>query len=365
VKQKEKSYMIFINKLLKMKKYKQAHLEFFYSELIKYNKTRIQFDMIEAVSDMMEEGKEPDSIFYYMSKKLLENGGDDRSIRVIDYRDSLNDRLKKIRKQKREGTRAIGTVNTGIKTLDKEIGGIEPGEIFIFAASTGGGKSIAMEHMAAYNVLEDKKVVYFTNEMTASQVAFRIDSNLTEIKHRKFERANLTKIQMKKWKLNVKALTKSGQLKIVEIHQGCSVLDIENTIRKYKMSPDVLIIDYAQRMTPSYFNGKAGALDWSAVGTVIREIKDLALRKPVPIVSAVQLKPSAVEKEKLTLNDISLSPTIINSESDFLVGIILTEKMKLIGKGWLQLLKIRQGSDKTMIPFCPNYNFIRLDDYKE
>jgi len=47
-KKKEKSYMVFVNKLLKMKRYKQTHLEFFANELSNFYKTRIQFDIIEA-----------------------------------------------------------------------------------------------------------------------------------------------------------------------------------------------------------------------------------------------------------------------------------------------------------------------------
>lgn len=364
-KEKEKRHMIFINKLQRMKKYKQAHFEFFSEELVKFMKTRVQFDLIETASDMMEEGKSPDSIFQFMSKKLLESGGDDRSVRVLDYRDTLNERIKEVRKRRREGSKARGVIKTGILKLDAEIMGIEPGELFIIAAATGKGKSIFMTQQAAYNLLDNKKVVFFTNEMTAEQISFRLDSNLSEIKYRRFERGNISKIKLKKWRGTVKSLVKSGQLKIVEIYQGCSVLDIENTIRKYKMKPDVLIVDYAQRMSPSYSTGKSADLDWQGIGTVVRELKDLALRKPIPVVTAVQLKPNAAEKETLVLSDIALSPTVINSEADFLIGLILTEKMKTLGRGYLQFLKIRKGAEKDKIPFIPNYNLIRIDDANE
>lgn len=362
---KEKSYIIFINKLLRMKKYKQAHIDFFYGELIRYLKIRKQFDMMEAVSEMLEDGKDPDLISNYMSKQILDTVSDNKSVRMIDYRDSLKDRVKEVRKRRREGGKGVGTIYTGIDSLDKEIGGVDLGEILIIAGATGRGKSILLEHITAYNILNDRKVVHFTNEMKAEQVAFRIDSNLTEIKHRKFERANLSKIQTKKWRADVKSLVKSGQLKIVEIYQGCSTLDIENTLRKYKLKPDVLIVDYAQRMSPSFTNKSTSELDWMSIGSVVRELKNLALRLPVPLVTAVQLKPKAVNKEKLVLDDIALSTTIIDSEADILVGIILTDKMKLLGQGILQILKARQGAEKEMLPFKPNYNFIRIDNVEE
>ena len=69
----------------------------------------------------------------------------------------------------------------GLEMFDKITeGGVPKKTLSIFVSATGGGKSLAMCHFAASNLLRGKNVLYITLEMAEERIAERIDANLLD-----------------------------------------------------------------------------------------------------------------------------------------------------------------------------------------
>ena len=66
-----------------------------------------------------------------------------------------------------------------LNTITK--GGVSNKTLNIILAGTGVGKSLAMCHFAAANLLDGKNVLYITLEMAEERIAERIDANLLNI----------------------------------------------------------------------------------------------------------------------------------------------------------------------------------------
>ena len=60
-------------------------------------------------------------------------------------------------------------------------GGLPKKSLAIILAGTGVGKSLAMCHMAAANLMDGKNVLYITLEMAEEKIAERIDANLLNV----------------------------------------------------------------------------------------------------------------------------------------------------------------------------------------
>lgn len=78
-------------------------------------------------------------------------------------------------------------VPTGFKRLDKIIGGVGPGELASFIATTGVGKSIAMGNILYNGAKAGKKQAVFSLEMPADQYAARLDARWLGMSYRKMK----------------------------------------------------------------------------------------------------------------------------------------------------------------------------------
>lgn len=143
-----------------------------------------------------------------------------------------------------------GTLTTGWKTLDQKVYQIGYGELILFTAVSGGGKSVAMQNMTLNFALSGLNVVYFTLELSEELVAKRIDAMLTGISN-----ANIFK-NIDHVELQVKTAGKrAGNIFIKYIDPGSTPNDIKAYIREFTIQngikPDAVVIDYMDLMHPN------------------------------------------------------------------------------------------------------------------
>jgi hypothetical protein len=75
-----------------------------------------------------------------------------------------------------------GQMKTGWETVDKRLfGGMNRGELNIFAGGSGAGKSLFLANLGVNWALQGLNVVYLTLELSEELVSMRIDSMITEI----------------------------------------------------------------------------------------------------------------------------------------------------------------------------------------
>ena len=131
---------------------------------------------------------------------------------------------------------------TGWKAVDNLLkGGLGRGELGVVIAPTGAGKSMALVHLGAQIVKENKTVIHYTLELADTVVASRYDSCITGIP--------LREVFDKKDEIYEEIKDLKGQLIIKEYPtKSAGVSTLRNHLEKLRQRdifPEMVIVDYA------------------------------------------------------------------------------------------------------------------------
>jgi archaellum biogenesis ATPase FlaH len=254
-----------------------------------------------------------------------------------------------------------GQISTGWPAVDKKLyGGFNRGELNIFAAASGGGKSLFLANMGINWALMGLNVVYLTFELSEGLVSMRLDSMTTGIGTREIFR-NIDDVELK-----VKMLAKrSGNMQVKYMPSGKNCNDIRAYLKEYQVKtgvkPDVLLIDYLDLMMP--LSVKISPSDLFVKDKyVAEEIRNLAMETQCICVTASQLNRSAVEEIEFDHSHISGGLSKIMT-ADNVIGIFTSRAMKERGRYQIQFMKTRSSSgvgQKVDLEF--NLDTLRISD---
>jgi len=228
-------------------------------------------------------------------------------------------------------------------------GGLPRKSLNIILAGTGVGKSLAMCHFAASNMMEGKNVLYITMEMAEEKIAERIDANLLNVKVD--ELVNLPKDMYDK-KINDLRQRTPGRLIIKEYptasaHSGHFRHLINELKIKRNFSPDIIYIDYLNICSSSRTKAIGGTINsYTFIKAIAEELRGLAVEKNVPIVSATQTTRSGFSSSDLGLEDTSESFGL-PATADFMFAIINSDELEQLGQLMVKQLKNRYN-DPTL-----------------
>jgi len=235
-----------------------------------------------------------------------------------------------------------GQISTGWPCMDRKLfGGMNRGELNIFAGGSGAGKSLFLANLGVNWALQGLNVVYLTLELSEALVSMRIDSMITGVPTREIFR-DLDDVEMKVKMIGKKA----GQLQIKYMPSGKTVNDIRAYVKEYEIKCgkpiDVLLIDYMDLLMPI---GKKISAENLFVKDkyVSEEIRNLAMEKQVLCVTAAQLNRGAVEEVEFDHSHISGGLSKIQT-ADNVFGIFTSRAMRERGRYQLQLMKTRSSS---------------------
>jgi len=274
-----------------------------------------------------------------------------------DYFEDPRERLTKLK----DGN---GQVSTGWPTIDKKLyGGFNRGELNIFCAGSGGGKSLFLANLGVNWALAGLNVLYLTFELSEGLVAMRLDSMTTGIGTREIFRS-IDDVELK-----VKMLgKKSGNLQVKYMPSGKNCNDIRAYLKEYQVKkgvkPDVLLIDYLDLMMP--LSVKVSPSDLFVKDKYVsEEIRNLAMETQCVTVTASQLNRSAVEEIEFDHSHISGGLSKIMT-ADNVIGIFTSRAMKERGRYQIQFMKTRSSSgvgQKVDLEF--NVDTLRITDLGE
>lgn len=148
--------------------------------------------------------------------------------------------------------RQLKRIPTGIMELDLFLDGGNPrGTLNIWMAGTGGGKSVAMTHIAARNLVHGLHVAYATLELPEPVVLARTVSNLTGVTVTSIIESQNALERAKRRLEKMKGL---GTFIVKEFTpQATTVNDIREWVLECEEAEgrpvDLLMIDYADKMT--------------------------------------------------------------------------------------------------------------------
>jgi archaellum biogenesis ATPase FlaH len=274
-----------------------------------------------------------------------------------DYFEDPRTRLTKLK----DGN---GQMSTGWPSIDKKLyGGFNRGELNIFCAGSGGGKSLFLANMGVNWAMMGLNVLYLTFELSEGLVAMRLDSMMTGITTREIFK-NIDDVELKVKMMGKKA----GNLQVKYMPSGKNCNDIRAYLKEYQVKkgvkPDVILIDYLDLMMP--LSVKVSPSDLFVKDKYVsEEIRNLAMETQCITVTASQLNRSAVEEIEFDHSHISGGLSKIMT-ADNVIGIFTSRAMKERGRYQIQFMKTRSSSgvgQKVDLEF--NVDTLRISDLGE
>lgn len=225
-----------------------------------------------------------------------------------------------------------------LNTITK--GGFVRKTLNILMAGTGGGKSLAMCHFAATNLMHGKNVLYITLEMSEEKISERIDMNLIDISVD--ELARLPRETFERRVAKIKSKT-NGKLIVKEYPTASAGSShfrhlIHELRLKKNFIPDIIYIDYLNICCSARF--KSGTDSYTYVKAIAEELRGLGVEFNVPIVSATQVNRSGFNSSDMDLGDTSESFGL-PATADLFLALITTEELDDLGQIMIKQLKNR------------------------
>ncbi len=206
----------------------------------------------------------------------------------------------------KEGTGMSG-VPSGYFLLDKILGGFQKSDLIIIAARPSMGKTALSLSIARNVALTYKKpVAYFSVEMAADQLLFRLLSAETKINQQQIRTANIKDSEMPKIVAELGKLAEiplyiddSPALNLVELKAKCRRLKSEQKI-------ELVMIDYLQLI-----HVKAESRE-REISIISRSLKEMAKELNIPVIAMAQLNRAVESRTDKTpmLSDLRESGSI-------------------------------------------------------
>ena len=257
-----------------------------------------------------------------------------------------------------------GQLSTGWKSVDDKLfGGMNRGELNIFAGGSGAGKSLFLANLGVNWALQGLNVVYLTLELSEELVSMRMDAMVTGIATRDIFK-NLDDVEMK-----VKMIgKKSGTYQVKYMPSGKTANDLRSYLKEYEIKTgrkvDVLLVDYLDLLMP--ISKKISPADLFIKDKYVsEELRNLAVEKNCIFVTAAQLNRGAVEEVEFDHSHISGGLSKIQT-ADNVFGIFTSRAMRERGRYQIQLMKTRSSSgvgQKIELEF--NIDSLRITDLDE
>jgi len=159
-------------------------------------------------------------------------------LRAISARGYTNDYLEDLESRK---LLKEPELMSGYKTLDRWTWGLNRGELITIAAGTSKGKSTLLLNIIVNLLKKDKKVLYFSTEMSVKEQYDRLAANMNLVPYRKLRQAKLSEAEWASISNNLAWLHEKNNLYI------CDSVALDSTkigVLVDRVKPDVAVLDY-------------------------------------------------------------------------------------------------------------------------
>ena len=296
-----------------------------------YNAIRTSISVIDEKNGKIDKGAIP---------KLLQDAlgvSFDNSV-GHDFLENVDERYEFYHRKESRIEFDIDLLNTITK------GGLPRKSLNIILAGTGVGKSLAMCHFAATNLMHGKNVLYITLEMAEERIAERIDANLIDASIDEIHEMPKDVYQKKVNRLKTKT---PGKLIVKEYPTASAgsahFRHLLNELKlKKNFTPDIIYVDYLNICTSSRIKSGLNVNSYTLVKAIAEELRGLAVEFDVPLVSATQTTRSGFTNSDVGLEDTSESFGL-PATADFMIALISTEELEQLGQIMVKQLKNRWG----------------------
>lgn len=337
------------------------------AEIISIKERAVQFGQHQALktailecADLIEKSeKDPDSkelekMFPILQRAAMVGQAHSTGVNVLEY-------LTNPRKISEDDVIADPRylVPTGFAKLDKYCldGGLGAGELGIIMAESNKGKSMLLTNISHAAVRGRKKVLYFTMELKAYEVACRLF-------------ALMFSCTIKQVKDRDPCYTIPAQLVLDKIHQEkesgvgfsslcqvvyfkpsqANVLSLRASISRLETmqgwTPDLIVVDYIDEMR-GVATGRRGdeETSYNMYGNIAADLIDLGVDYRCPIWTAAQVQREAYKEGDIELHHMGRSMQKVD-KADLILAIVQSKDEKQTKEVRLKILKNRRGGGK-------------------
>lgn len=251
-------------------------------------------------------------------------------------------------------------VSTGFRELDNSIGGIDrKNAYFVLSARAGMGKTYVMAKMAVEAAKKGLKVGFYEGEMEVDKLSYRFDTLMSHISNGAIMHGNIS--VSNSYKSYLDNLDASKHLFILTRDmvpdEMVTVSVLEAFIDKYDL--DILFIDQLSLLDSDLKGGRS----FEQVADISKKLKNLQVRKQIPLVVASQQNRSSIEDGKMAgTENLALSDRVGQDASE----VVFISKDNDIMT--FNIAKARDGAKKYVLKYSVDFDkgrFVYIPDEDE
>jgi hypothetical protein len=307
------------------------HDDWFIDEFETFCKHKALERAILGSTDLLEQGE-----FGAVEKMIKDAVGIGLAKHMgTNYWENPLERIERVRNTR-------GGTSTGWAEIDQKLyGGFNKGELNIFCAASGGGKSLFLQNLALNWAVAGLNVLYISLELSEELCSMRLDSMLTGYNTKDVFK-NAENVGLKVGAIG----KKSGALQIVQLPNGITCNDLSSYIKEYEVKHNIkldgICVDYLDLMMPA--QSKVSASDLFIKDKFVsEELRNFAMEQDVLFATASQLNRSAVEEVEFDHSHISGGISKIQT-ADNVIGIFTSQAMRERGRYQIQFMKTRSSA---------------------
>lgn len=248
-------------------------------------------DILRNAASEVQDGQGTEALEHLISKtsELKKNTAIIRDIDVTDIESAVA-YYEQVKEQQAAGS--IG-IKTGLPGFDDYLpAGITPGQLGVFLAYPGIGKSWLSLYFAVQAWKQGRSPLIISLEMSETEVRNRVFTIMGEglWSHRQLSAGNVDIEDLRRWHKNT--IQGKPEFHIISNDSGGEVTPsvLRGKIDQYK--PDMIIVDYLQLMSP---NAKSDN-ETVRMKNLSRELKLMAISEEIPVIAISSATPDDVTK---------------------------------------------------------------------
>jgi len=179
-------------------------------------------------------------------------------------------------------------ITFGWEALDHITGGATAGDLYAFVARPKTGKTYGLIHNALAAWKEGKRVLFVSMEASHLEIARRACANLTKLNPSLIRAGRLSWWGQDLFDEGLQCMSEDDRFYIVDGALSASVRDVDAACLAY--APDIVFIDAVYLLAPE---SRSYASEHERIQNILREVKQLALRRHVPVVFTTQFNREA------------------------------------------------------------------------
>jgi replicative DNA helicase len=240
----------------------------------------------QILKENAKKGKTSEDLIGSVENHILDLSTESRSIK--EPRNLSEGLVEFIEARRKEHIDLIG-ISTGYPILNKQIDGLVPGTLNIFAARPKMGKSTLLSNMAAHAAYrEGVPTLYIDTEMPFDQWRTRIIAGMSGVDERTIKHGGYNEETYRKLIDKCVRLVEKGKL-FHEFMPGYTIDKLVAIYKKYKLKHGIglMVFDYIKE--PDLSSNTNQRKEYQLLGDVTTKLKDLAGELDIPAIAAVQI----------------------------------------------------------------------------